>query len=146
VISCKRRCRVHSARRSCRTDAVCSKIDAVRVACATAAGCVCKRQYKFVSLLYFGRCVRRTLKSIKANWSIRSPCGLGYASLVLPGLELFLCLSSSLSQRPRKGEQYLHFRGGSLLSLTGICSDEAGPDEIVWWTVNLSFPVSIYEI
>lgn len=90
-------------------------------------------------------CVRHTLKFV-ANWPLRSPCGLGYASLVLPGLELFLCFFlQSFSQRPRKGEQYLHFRGGSLRSLNGMCSDAAGIDEIVWWTVDMPC-FYVYEI
>lgn len=55
VIGCTRRFRVHSAK-ACLSDAVYSKIDSARVACATASGVVCKWKYKYVSLLYFGRC------------------------------------------------------------------------------------------
>lgn len=52
--------------------------------------------------------------------------------------------SSSLPQRPRKGEQDLRFRGGLFLSLAGMCSDEAVIDEIVWLTVNMSAPQCLF--
>jgi hypothetical protein len=71
--------------------------------------------------------------------------GFGHASLSCLALSCsFLFPPVFLSVHARVNSTYI-LVAGLCFPLTRMCSDEAVMDEIVWWTLNMSFPISIYK-